>query len=78
VTSAGAIDVAVHGWDVARACGSTQPIPEQLAQDMLEISPLLVTRDDRPERFAAPIPVPPQASASDRLVAYLGRDPALA
>jgi uncharacterized protein (TIGR03086 family) len=75
VTSAGAVDVAVHGWDVARACGRAGPIPEQLAVEMLEISPLLVSAADRPARFAAPVPVPAQASASDRLVAYLGRDP---
>jgi uncharacterized protein (TIGR03086 family) len=76
VTSAGALDVAVHGWDVGRACGRAQPIPEQLATEMLEISPLLVTSADRPALFAAAVPVPPLASAGDRLVAYLGRDPA--
>jgi uncharacterized protein (TIGR03086 family) len=76
VTSAGAVDVAVHGWDVARACGRPQPIPEPLAVELLAISPLLVTYADRPARFAAPVPVPRLASASDRLVAYLGRDPA--
>jgi uncharacterized protein (TIGR03086 family) len=78
VTSAGAVDVAVHGWDVARACGRPQPIPERLAAEMLEISPLLITCADRPALFAAPVPVPHPASASDRLVAYLGRDPATA
>jgi uncharacterized protein (TIGR03086 family) len=76
VTSAGALDVAVHGWDVARACGRAQPIPEELATEMLEVSPLLITSADRPALFAAPVPVPPLASPSDRLVAYLGRDPA--
>lgn len=76
VTSAGAIDVAVHGWDVARACGRPQPIPEQLAEDMLRIAPLLITCAERPALFAPPVPVQPGASASDRLVAYLGRDPA--
>ncbi len=76
VTSAGAVDVAVHGWDVASACGRVQPIPEQLATEMLRISPLLVSCADRPALFAAPVPVPDLASASDRLVAYLGRDPA--
>jgi uncharacterized protein (TIGR03086 family) len=75
VTSAGAIDVAVHGWDVGRACGTGGAIPEQMAEDMLSIAPLLVTGADRPGRFAAPIPVPGEASACDRLVAFLGRDP---
>jgi uncharacterized protein (TIGR03086 family) len=76
VTSAGALDVAVHGWDVARACGRAQPIPERLAGEMLEISPLLITCADRPALFAAPVPVADAAGASDRLVGYLGRDPA--
>jgi uncharacterized protein (TIGR03086 family) len=75
VTSAGAIDVAVHGWDVGRACGSGRPLPEQLAEDMLSIAPLLVSGADRPERFGPPVPVPADASAGDRLVAFLGRDP---
>jgi uncharacterized protein (TIGR03086 family) len=78
VTSAGAVDVAVHGWDVARACGRVQPIPERLATEMLRISPLLISCADRPALFAAPVPVPDLASASDRLVAYLGREPATA
>jgi uncharacterized protein (TIGR03083 family) len=75
VACAGAIDVAVHGWDVGQACGAGWPIPRQLAGEMLEMSPLLVTAADRPARFAAPVLVSPHASASDRLVAYLGRNP---
>ncbi len=75
VTSAGAVDIAVHGWDAGRACGRAGPIPDELASDMLDISPLLVSSADRPERFAAPVTVPAQATASDRLVAYLGRQP---
>jgi uncharacterized protein (TIGR03086 family) len=75
VACAGAMDVAVHGWDVGQACGAGWPIPQPLAQDMLEISPLLVTAADRPSRFAAPVLVSPRARASDRLVAYLGRSP---
>jgi uncharacterized protein (TIGR03083 family) len=75
VTSAGAVDVAVHGWDVGRACGTGVAMPEQLAEDMLAIAPLLVSGVDRPERFGPVIAVPGGASASDRLVGFLGRDP---
>jgi uncharacterized protein (TIGR03083 family) len=75
VTSAGAVDVAVHGWDVGRACGTGVALPEQLAEDMLGVVPLLVTGADRPGRFAPAIAVPPGSSAADRLVAFLGRDP---
>jgi uncharacterized protein (TIGR03086 family) len=75
VASAGAVDVAVHGWDVARACGTGVAMPEQLAEDMLGIVPLLVTDEDRPGRFGPAIAVPAGASAGERLVGFLGRDP---
>ncbi|MCW2638335.1 MAG: hypothetical protein JWP76_641 [Dactylosporangium sp.] len=75
VTSAGAVEVAVHGWDVARACGWHRPIPPSLADEMLGLSPLFITDADRPTRFAAPVDVPPLAGPGDRLVAFLGRHP---
>ncbi|AXB44032.1 TIGR03086 family metal-binding protein [Amycolatopsis albispora] len=73
VAGAGALEIAVHGWDVARACGHDRPLPPALAAEMLELSALFVTAADRPERFAAPIAVPAGASAGDRLLAFLGR-----
>lgn len=76
LTSTGAIEVAVHGWDVARACGHSRPIPPLLAEEMLEISPLFVADEDRPSRFAAEVDVSPLASPGDRLLAFLGRRPA--
>jgi uncharacterized protein (TIGR03086 family) len=75
VAAAGAVEVAVHGWDVGRACGHDRPIPPALAETLLELCPLLVTAADRPSRFAAPVGVPLDASPSDRLVAFLGRRP---
>ena len=75
VTSTGAVEVAVHGWDVAQGCGRHRPIPYALAEEMLELSPLFVTDVDRPARFADPIDVPPLAGPGDRLIAFLGRHP---
>jgi len=75
LTSAGAFEVAVHGWDVARACGADRPIPAGLAEEMLDLSPLLVTEADRPARFAPPVAAPFWAVPGDRLVALLGRHP---
>jgi uncharacterized protein (TIGR03086 family) len=75
VASAGAIDVAVHGWDIGRACGTGAPIPGDLALNLLRVAPLLVSGMDRPERFGEPVEVPPDASPGDRLIGYLGRDP---
>jgi uncharacterized protein (TIGR03086 family) len=75
VTSTGAVEVAVHGWDVARACGDNRPIPAPLAEEMLELAFLFVTDADRPGRFAAPVELPPLAGPADRLIAFLGRRP---
>jgi uncharacterized protein (TIGR03086 family) len=72
---AGAVEVAVHGWDVAEACGRHRPIPPGLADALLPLTPLLVTDADRPSRFASPVRLPRAATPGDRLVAYLGRDP---
>ena len=77
VTAVGAIEIAVHGWDVAAACGQgrSRPIPADLARSMLEIVPLVVTDATRGSQFATPVAVPPPFGPSDRLLALLGRDP---
>jgi uncharacterized protein (TIGR03086 family) len=75
VAGAGAIEVTVHGWDVARACGRPRPIPPELADELLDLSVLLVRGQDRPGRFGRPVAVPANAPAGDRLVAFLGRRP---
>lgn len=75
VAGAGAIELAVHGWDISRACGQHRPIPPRLAADLLTICPLVITEATRHPQFAAPVTVSPLASASDRLVAFLGRRP---
>jgi len=77
VTGTGAIEIAVHGWDVARACGGHHPIPPALADELLDLAPLLVTCAERPGRFDRPVAVPPGAGPADRLLAFLGRDPGL-
>ncbi len=74
VISAGAIEIAAHGWDIARACGWHRPIPPSLADELLDLAPLLVGPGDRPGRFGVPVQVL-WASPGDRLVAFLGRHP---
>jgi uncharacterized protein (TIGR03086 family) len=75
VMTAGAIEVAVHGWDVGQACRADRPLPDSLAEELLELSPLFVTEADRRTRFAAPVPLGGLAAPTDRLVAFLGRQP---
>jgi uncharacterized protein (TIGR03086 family) len=73
VACTGAVEIAVHGWDVRAARGRGDPIPPALATRMLRLGPLLVT--GREGLFGTPVRVPSQASPGDQLVAYLGRTP---
>jgi len=84
VACTGAVEIAVHGWDVSAARGGAgcagarpiepiDPIPPALATRMLQLCPLLVA--GREGLFAGPVEVPAQASPGDKLVAFLGRDP---
>lgn len=84
LATAGAVEVAVHGWDVARACREGSDIPPALALELLDLCQVLVREGDRPGRFGAQVElgslVPGLSplsleSPSDRLVAFLGRRP---
>jgi len=74
IAAAGALEIAVHGWDVAQACGVDRPIPAGFADELLGVATMVVTDEDRGVRFASPIPVEPVAmGSSDRLLRFLGR-----
>lgn len=75
VAAAGALELTVHGWDVAVGCGRRRPLPEGLAQELLDVTTLVVGDDDRPWRFGPPVQVAGHASPGDRLLALLGRRP---
>jgi uncharacterized protein (TIGR03086 family) len=73
VTCTGAVEIAVHGWDVMAALGGGAPIPAALATRMLRLYPLILA--GRENLFADPVEVPAEACPGDRLVGYLGRQP---
>ena len=75
LTSAGALEIAVHGWDVAVACRRPRPLPDALAVDLLRVAPALVRQEDRAGRFGAALPTPPGASPGMQLLAFVGRAP---
>jgi hypothetical protein len=60
---------------VARACGLRHPIPSSLADELLDLAPLLVADADRPARFGPVVELAAPASPADRLLAFLGRRP---
>ena len=75
VTVAGAMEIAVHGWDISVACGVARAIPSSLAAVLLPIAPLLITADTRLGLFADPVRLADPAGLGDELVAFLGRRP---
>jgi uncharacterized protein (TIGR03086 family) len=75
VEAAGAIEIAVHGWDIAQACGRNRPVPDALAASLLAIAPLLIPETGRHPLFGPPVTAAAEAGPGDRLVSYLGRNP---
>ncbi|WP_433136623.1 TIGR03086 family metal-binding protein [Actinomadura nitritigenes] len=75
VAMTGAIEIAVHGWDIACATGNPRPIPPGLAGLLLDPAMALVTDATRAGLFAPAVSVPGTAAPADRLLAHLGRDP---
>ena len=75
IAGAGAIEVTVHGWDVARACGPGRPIPADLADELLDLAVVLIRPADRPGRFGRAVVPPADAPPGERLLSFLGRTP---
>lgn len=75
LAATGALEIAVHGWDVAQACGQPKPLPARLAEELLDVVPQLVTEADRPTRFARPVEVARDGPLDVQLLAVLGRRP---
>ena len=73
LTCTGAIEIGVHGWDIAAACGSPRPIPDNLARPLLRVAPALLPGSSREGLFAEPLPADLQAGPGERLLAFLGR-----
>jgi uncharacterized protein (TIGR03086 family) len=73
LAAAGALEITVHGWDVAQACGGDRPIPAALALELLDVVSVFVHDADRPQRFAERVVVPLHSRPSTRLLAAVGR-----
>ncbi|MGC5629106.1 TIGR03086 family metal-binding protein [Georgenia sp. Z1344] len=68
-------DVFMHTWDLARATGQEPGLDPELAEAMLDgMAPMEdVLRSSG--QYGPAVPVPEDASAQDRLVGFIGRDP---
>jgi uncharacterized protein (TIGR03086 family) len=69
----GALEITLHGWDVAQACGGARPIPPALAADLWPVARDHITDDDRPHLFGPVVDLPAGAGAAQRLLAFTGR-----
>jgi uncharacterized protein (TIGR03086 family) len=68
-----ALEITVHGWDVAQATGEGTPVPAGLARHLLPVAHRTVAEVDRGIRFADALPEPVGATPDVRLRAFLGR-----
>ena len=69
------LDIAVHGWDLARATGQQANLDDDLAGEVLAFARQAITDTTRAPRIGPEVAARPGASATDRLVAFLGRRP---
>ncbi len=69
------LDAYVHGWDIARATGQQADLDPELCTTMLEFARQVVPEAPRGDNFAAVVTTSTEAPATDRLLAYLGRQP---
>lgn len=68
-------DIAVHGWDLARAIGVDATIDTDVAEHLVEEMGARREMLRSSGLFADSVPVPPGSGPTDRLVALLGRRP---
>jgi uncharacterized protein (TIGR03086 family) len=69
------LDVLVHGWDLAKATGQPAALEPELAETALAFARQAFAGMPREPRIGPELPVPADAPATDRLVAFLGRTP---
>lgn len=69
------LEASIHSWDLLAGAGTPRPLPEPLARNLRRVLPEVVNARTRGAQFAAPVPVAERASASDRIIAAVGRSP---
>jgi uncharacterized protein (TIGR03086 family) len=69
------LDILVHGWDLAKATGQPAGLDEHLAAQMLGFAEQAITADTRAPRIGPALAVAEDAPVTDRLVAFMGRQP---
>lgn len=68
-------DLVVHAWDLGRAIGFAQPIPDELAGPVYDLARHMAADLAGSGMFHPPVGVPDDAPAMDKLAGLTGRDP---
>ena len=68
-------NMAVHGWDLARATGQSTDLDPEVGQAALDWARENLKPQFRGEAFGPEVSVPVDAPLYDRLAAFFGRDP---
>ncbi|HLI01915.1 MAG TPA: TIGR03086 family metal-binding protein [Acidimicrobiales bacterium] len=72
-----AVDLYVHGWDMARAAGRDVEIPVEAVQfGRSVLEPIPAEQLRRPVTFGPEVPAPDGATVTAAFLAWTGRDPA--
>lgn len=72
-----ALDLYIHGWDIAKSAGFNPAIPDDVIEFAHSIlDPIPAEQIRAPQVFAAEKPVPAGATDSEAFLAWTGRDPA--
>lgn len=68
-------DLVVHGWDLGRAIGYPQPIPDDLVDPVMHVAVSMRDELAASGMFDPPVEIGAGASTVDQLAALTGRDP---
>jgi uncharacterized protein (TIGR03086 family) len=69
------LDTATHTWDLATATGQSAGLPDDVAEAALDASSQIVSPELRKGRFGPEVATPASSGPTERLVAFLGRQP---
>ena len=69
------VEVAAHGWDVARALGRTLELPPDAADAVLRVATSTADLGRQMSAYGPEVPVADDASSLHRALGQVGRDP---
>ncbi len=68
-------DLVIHTWDLARAVGGDERLPDDLVAAATRAMAMVTAEARGPGRYGHEVPAPPGADAQARLLALSGRSP---